>query len=89
MFPYRNIHKYSLASLAGGWRNSHNEIHNLNALPHIIRVIKSRRMKWVGHVARMGEKINIGNIFVVNHEGRDHLEELGVDVMISDRILGK
>jgi len=39
---------------AGGWRRMHNEeLHNLYTSPNIIRVSKSRRMRWVGHVARM------------------------------------
>jgi hypothetical protein len=42
--------------VAGGWRRLHNEdLHNLYHPPHIVRVIKSRRMIWVRHVARMGE----------------------------------
>jgi hypothetical protein len=41
----------------GGWRKLHNgELHNLYSSPSIIRIIKSRRMRWAGHVARMGEK---------------------------------
>jgi hypothetical protein len=45
--------------VAGDWRKLHNEeLHNLYSLPNIIRMIKSRRMKWAGHVARMGEKRN-------------------------------
>jgi hypothetical protein len=43
----------------GEWRKLHNvELHDLYSSPSIIRIIKSRRMRSVGHVARMGEKIN-------------------------------
>jgi hypothetical protein len=39
----------------GSWRKLYNdELHNLYSSPNIIRVIKSRRMRWVGHVALMG-----------------------------------
>jgi hypothetical protein len=42
--------------VTGGWRKLHNEeLHNLYSSPSIIRMIKSRRMRWAGHVARMGE----------------------------------
>jgi hypothetical protein len=42
--------------VAGGWRRLHyEELHNMYASPDIISVIKSRRMRWAGHVARMGE----------------------------------
>jgi hypothetical protein len=41
---------------AGGWRRLHNEeLHNLYPSPNIIRVITSRRIKWVGYLVRMGE----------------------------------
>jgi hypothetical protein len=41
--------------LIGGWRKLHNEeLHNLYCSPIIIRIIKSRRMRWAGHVERMG-----------------------------------
>jgi hypothetical protein len=41
--------------MKGGWRRLHTEaLHDLYASPNIITVIKSRRMRWVGHVARMG-----------------------------------
>ena len=40
----------------GDWRKLHNEeLSNLYSLPNIVRVVKSRRMRWAGHVARMGE----------------------------------
>jgi hypothetical protein len=39
----------------GSWRKLHNdELHSLYSSPNIVTVIKSRRMRWVGHVARMG-----------------------------------
>jgi hypothetical protein len=41
--------------VTGGWRKLHNkELHDLYSSPSIIRIIKLRRMKWAGHVARMG-----------------------------------
>jgi hypothetical protein len=45
--------------VTGGWRKLHNEeLRDLNSSPSIIRIIKSRRMRWAGHVARMGKKRN-------------------------------
>jgi hypothetical protein len=41
--------------VTGGWRKLHNEeLHGLYSSPSIVRVIKARRMRWAGHVARMG-----------------------------------
>jgi hypothetical protein len=43
--------------VTGEWRRLHNEeLNNLYSLPSIVRVVKSRRMRWAGHVARMGWK---------------------------------
>jgi hypothetical protein len=57
--------------VTGGWRKLHNEeLHNLYSSPSIIRVIKSRRMRWVGHVARMGEKRNVYRLLVGKPEGK-------------------
>jgi hypothetical protein len=47
------------------WRKLHNEeLHNLYSSPSIIRVMKSRRMRWPGHVAQMGEKKKAYRILV-------------------------
>jgi hypothetical protein len=63
-------HSSSIA-LTGGWRKLRNEeLHNLYSSPSIIRVIKSRRMTWTGHVARMGERRNAYRILVGNPEGK-------------------
>jgi hypothetical protein len=52
-----------------GRRKLHNEeLHNLYSSPSIIRMINSRRMRWVGHVARMGEKRTAYRILVVKVE---------------------
>jgi hypothetical protein len=57
--------------MIGGWRKLHNEeLHNLYSSPSIIRMIKSRRIRWVGHVARMGEKRNAYRILVGKPEGK-------------------
>jgi hypothetical protein len=51
----RRIFGCKREEVAGGWRRMHNEeLHNLYDLPSIVRVIKSRRMKWAVHVACMG-----------------------------------
>jgi hypothetical protein len=55
----------------GSWRKLHNnELHNLYSLPNIVRVIKSRRMRWAGHVARMGEGTGIYRVLVGRPECR-------------------
>jgi hypothetical protein len=57
--------------VTGGWKKLHNEeLHNLYSSPSIIRVIKSRRMRWAGHATRMGERRNAYRILVGNPEGR-------------------
>jgi hypothetical protein len=57
--------------VTGDWRKLHNEeLHNLYSSPSIIRVIKSRRIRWAGHVARMGEKRTACRILVGKPEGK-------------------
>jgi hypothetical protein len=57
--------------VVGGWRKLHKEeLYTLYCSPSIIRIIKSRRVRWAGHVARMGEKRNAYMILVEKPEGK-------------------
>jgi hypothetical protein len=60
--------------VTGKWRKLHNEeLHNLYSFPDIIRQIKSRRMRWTGHVARMGEERKMYMVLVGKPEGKRQL----------------
>jgi hypothetical protein len=79
----------------GSWRKLHNdELHNLYSSPNTVRVIKSRRMRWAGHVARMGEERGVYRVLVGRPAGKRplgrprrrweenikiHLREIGID----------
>jgi hypothetical protein len=54
----------------GGWRKSHSEEFHNYALPNIIRIIESRRIRWTGNVARMREFRNVSIILVGKSEGK-------------------
>jgi hypothetical protein len=59
----------------GSWRKfHHDELHILYSSPNIVRVIKSRRMKWVGHVARMRDGRGVYRVLVWRPEGKRPLE---------------
>jgi hypothetical protein len=62
MFPFYAFYRFSKGSI-------NYKLHNLYSSPGIIRMFKSRRMSWAGHVARMGEKRNAYRILVENPEG--------------------
>jgi len=56
--------------VTGEWRKLHNEeLNDLYCSPNIVWVIKSRRMRWVGHVARMGERRGVYRVLVGKPEG--------------------
>jgi hypothetical protein len=59
--------------MTGEWRKLHNEeLHKLYSSPNLIRIIRSRRMRWTGHVARMGRRgVHIGYWWGSQKEG-DH-----------------
>jgi hypothetical protein len=68
--------------VTGRWRKMHSEeLHNLYSSPYVIRRMKSRRMRWAGHVTCMGEMRN-KYILVRKPEGRDHLCHAGINGMI-------
>jgi hypothetical protein len=57
--------------VTGEWRKLHSEeLHNLYSSPDIIRQAKSRRMRWAGRVARMGEERQVHKILVGKSEGK-------------------
>jgi hypothetical protein len=59
--------------LTGEWRKLHNEeLRDLYSSPRIIRISKSRKMRWAGHVARMEEKRNVYRLLVGKPEGKNH-----------------
>ena len=60
--PFREV--------TGEWRKLHNEeLNDLYSLPNIVCVVKSRRMRWAGHVARMGEDRGVHRVLVGRPEG--------------------
>jgi len=64
----------------GEWRKLHNEeLNDLYFSPNIIRVIKSGRMRWAGHVARVGRGEVYTRVWWGNLRKRDQLEDPGVD----------
>jgi hypothetical protein len=66
--------------VTGEWRKLHTEeLRNSYSSPNIIRQTKSRRMKWAGHVARVGEERKVYKFWWESPKERDHLEDRGVD----------
>jgi hypothetical protein len=66
--------------VTGEWRKLHNEeLNGLYSLLNIVRVIKSSRVRWAGHVARMGEGRGVYRVLVGKPEGKNRWGDRGVD----------
>ena len=77
MFEKRALRKIfgpKMEEVTGEWRKLHNEeLSDLYCSPNIVRVIKSRRMRWAGHAARMGEKRGVYRVLAGKPEGKRSL----------------
>ena len=66
--------------VTGEWRKlPYEELNDLYSSPNIVFVIKSKRMRWAGHVARMRERRGVYRLLVGKLRARDHLGDLGLD----------
>ena len=75
---FRRIFGPRRDEVTGEWRRLRNEeLNDLYSSPNIVRMIKSRRMRWAGHVARMGEKRGVYRVLLGKPEGRRPLGSPG------------
>jgi len=66
----RKVFRPKRDEVTGEWTKLHNEeLNDLYYLPNILRVVKSRRMRWAGHVARMGEDRGVHRVLVGKPKG--------------------
>jgi hypothetical protein len=67
----RRVFERKRDEVTGEWRKLHNqELNDLYSLPNIVRVVKSRRMRWACHVSRMGEERGVHRVLVGKPEGK-------------------
>ena len=67
----RRVFGSQRVKVTGEWRKLHNEeLNDLYCSPNIVRMIKSRRKRWAGHVARMGERRGVYRVLVGKPEGK-------------------
>ena len=75
----RRIFGPKTEKVTGEWRKLHNEERNdMYSSPNSVRVIKSRRMRWAGHVARMGERRDVYRVLVGKPGGKRSLGNPGL-----------
>src|SRR5215469_3858533 len=71
---FRRVFGPKRDEVTGEWRKLHNEeLRDLYSLPNIVRVVKSGRMRWAGHVERMGERRGVHRVLVGKSEGKRQL----------------
>ena len=71
---------FERGGVTGEWRKLHNEeLNDLYSSPNIVRLIKSRRMRWAGHVARMEEGRGVHKVLVGKTEGKSHWGDQDLD----------
>jgi len=76
----RRIFGPRMDEVTGEWRRLHNEeLNDLYSSPNIVRVIKWRRMRWAGHVMRMGEERGRIRYWWGDRREGDHWGDLGID----------
>jgi hypothetical protein len=76
----RGMFGHKKDEVTGEWRKLHNEeFHDTYSSPTIVRVIKSRRIIWVGHVARIGNGRGVYRVLVAKMREGDHWGDPGVD----------
>jgi len=77
---FRRIFGPRRDEVTGEWRRLHNEeLNDLYSSPNLVRVIKSRRMRWAGHVARMMRRVGCIGCSWGNRREREHWGDLDVD----------
>jgi hypothetical protein len=85
---FRRIWGPKMDDVTEEWRKLHKQhLNNLYSAPNIVRVIKSRRMRWAGHVERMGRGEAYRGLWWENLKNRDHLKDSGVDGRIVLRLV--
>jgi hypothetical protein len=71
VFENKVLRRPKRDQVTGEWRQLHNEeLNDLYSLPNIVRVVKSRRMRWAAHVARMGEEREVHRVLVGKPDGK-------------------
>ena len=66
----RKIYGTKRDEMTGEWRRLHDEEHGLYDSPDVVKIMTSRRLRWAGHVARMGEKRRLYSILIGKPEGK-------------------